>query len=146
MRHKWIHGSIAVIMALGLILLNGWVGSASASASDRHIYLAANGANPRSATVAPRAAAISLDSQLFLDGMTWTHWNTRAIGTGTATINLCTPDCAAGKSVRTPVAVTLSAPRSMCGHEFFTSMLITLTGRIPAGLGRSSTVPITPFC
>lgn len=49
-------------------------------------------------------------------------------------------------SVKIPVSVTLSEPQPLCGREFFTSLLLTLTGRVPAGLERSSTVPVTQFC
>ncbi len=146
MQRKLIHGAVVVIMALGVAVLGGWLWSAPASAAGRHVYLAVNGANPRSATVEPRDAAISVDSSLFLDGMTWTQWDTRATGTGTATVNLCDPYCAVGTSVKVPVSVTLSDPQQVCGREFFTTMLLTLTGRVPAGLERSSTVPVAPFC
>jgi hypothetical protein len=146
MRHTTIHAPIVAIMTMALLVLTGWVGSTAASAAGRHIYLAANGANPQSATIAPSNAAISGDSSLFLDHMTWTRWNDRAIGTGTASLNLCEPDCAAGKTVAVPVTVTLSAPQTTCGREFFTDMRLTLTGRVPAGLTSTTTVPITPFC
>jgi hypothetical protein len=144
-QRRVIHGTAVAIMTMALAVL-GWVGSTPASAADRPIYLAANGANPRSAVVEPRDAAISVDSSLSLDNMVWTHWSTRATGTGTATVNLCEPYCAVGKAVKIPVSVTLSDPRSVCGREFFTTMLIKLTGDVPAGLERSSTVPVAPFC
>jgi hypothetical protein len=146
MQRRLIHGAVVVIMAVGFAAITGWFLSTPASAADRQVYLAADGANPRSAAVAPRAAAISVDSSLFLDNMTWSHWNTQATGTGTAAVNLCNPDCADGSIVKVPVSVTLSDPRPVCGREFFTAMLLTLSGRVPAGLERSSTVPITPFC
>jgi hypothetical protein len=146
MQWKLIHGSILAIMAVGLVVLGGFVWSAPASAASRQVYLAVNGADPRSATVAPRDAAISVDSSLFLDNMVWTRWDAQASGTGAATVNLCEPDCAAGKTVKIPVSVTLNDPRSLCGREFFTAMLLTLTGRVPVGLERSSTVPVTPLC
>jgi hypothetical protein len=146
MKRTAIYGSIVVIMAAGLVVLGGWARSAPASASGRHVYLAANGANPRSAAVAPRDAPISVDSSLFLTDMTWAWASTRATGTGTATVNLCDPDCAAGNDVKVPVAITLSDPQSVCGREFFTTMQLTITGRVPAGLVRSTSMPVAPFC
>lgn len=132
--------------ALGLVVAGGWARTAPASAAGQPVYLATNGANPAAAAVAPRAAAISVDSSLSLDQMTWQHWGTRAAGTGTATINLCDPYCAAGKLAKIPVTVALSDPQQVCGREFFTTMQLTLTGPVPSGLGRSTTVPVEPFC
>ncbi|HEY2794181.1 MAG TPA: hypothetical protein VGJ28_17580, partial [Micromonosporaceae bacterium] len=78
--------------------------------------------------------------------MNWSQWNERATGTGTAELNLCTPDCAHGAMVKVPVSVTLAAPKQMCGRDFFTTMNLTLTGTVPEGLTRTTSVPIAPVC
>jgi hypothetical protein len=152
MQRKLMHATLAVVVAAGLVVLAGWAQPASASPAPTAspqgpgVYLAVNGANPRFAEVAPRDAAISTDSSFFLDHMTWTQWSTTATGTGTATINLCDPDCATGHDVKIPVSVTLTDPKTACGREFFTVLQLTINGHIPAGLERSTTVPVAPFC
>jgi hypothetical protein len=146
MRRTLINGPIVTVMAATLVILTGWLTAAPASAADRHIYLAANGATARSAAVEPREAPISGDSTLFLHDMAWTQWTDRATGTGTAELNLCDPSCAAGTMVKVPVTVTLTHPEQVCGRDFFTNLQVTLSGAVPEGLTRSTSVPIAPRC
>jgi len=142
MRQALINGLIVT----ALVIFTGVLAAAPASATDRHIYLAANGASARSAVVEPREAPISGDSTLFLSEMKWAQWTDRATGTGVAELNLCDPSCAVGKMVKVPVAVTLAEPEQACGRDFFTTLQLTLTGVVPEGLSRSTSVPIAPVC
>jgi hypothetical protein len=142
MRRILITAPLVTIMAA----LLGTALATPASAAGHRIYLAANGANPTSAAVEPRSAPISRDSSFALSDLVWTSWAERAAGTGTATLNLCDPDCATGHLIRVPVTVSLGDPRTVCGREFFTSLQLTLTGSVPAGLTRSTSVPIAPYC
>jgi len=145
MRRKMITGSIVVIAAAIAAVPLG--SALSASADDSHrVYLAANGKAASSAAVKPRTAPISRDSSLALSGMSWTSWADRATGTGTATINLCDPDCATGTATKIPVTVTLSAPQQMCGREFYTQMHLAFPGPLPGGLPSTTSVPVAPFC
>ncbi|MEV0273451.1 hypothetical protein AB0H43_32175 [Hamadaea sp. NPDC050747] len=149
MRRKLFTASIATatIVAAGLV-----PSAMSASAADgQAIYLAANGKTPASAAVAPTTAPVSVDSSLKLSDLTWTNWsdstsNGTVSGTGTATVNLCDPNCATGATVSIPVTVTLSAPQHLCGNEFYTDMRLAFTGEPPAGLPSTTTVPVAPFC
>jgi len=143
MRRKLITGSIA-IAAAAVVALGGSALSASADGND--VYLAANGKAASSAAVKPKTAPISRDSSLSLSGMNWTSWADNATGTGTATINLCDPNCATGTSVHIPVTVTLSAPSQVCGREFYTMMQLAFDGAVPAGLPSKTSVPVAPFC
>jgi hypothetical protein len=145
MRRKLITGSILTIAA---VVAAAPAGSAlSASAENGHrVYLAANGKAASSAAVEPGSAPVSRDSSLALSGMTWASWADRATGTGTATVNLCDPDCATGTAVKVPVTVTLSAPQEMCGREFYTDMRLAFTGPLPDGLPAATSVPVAPFC
>jgi hypothetical protein len=145
MRRKLITGSFVAIAAVAAAVPFGVTLSASAD-SGHTVYLAANGKAASSAAVQPAAAPISQDSSLALSGMNWSSWGDRATGTGTATVNLCDPDCATGKAVKAPVTVTLSAPQQVCGREFYTQMQLAFTGQVPAGLPSTTSVPVAPFC
>lgn len=145
MSRKLITGSFVAIAAVVAAVPFG--SALSASADDgQPTYLAANGKAASSAAVAPSAAPVSRDSSLALSGLHWTSWADQAAGTGTATVNLCDPDCATGKALTTPVTVTLSAPQQVCGHEFYTQMQLTFTGAVPAGVPSTTSVPVAPFC
>jgi hypothetical protein len=145
MRPKMITGSIVGIATVIAAVPSGSALSAPAD-DDHHVYLAANGKAASSAAVEPRTAPVSQDSSLALSGMSWTSWADRATGTGTATVNLCDPDCATGTAAKFPVTVTLSAPQQMCGREFYTQMHLVFTGPVPSGLPSSTSVPVAPFC
>jgi hypothetical protein len=145
MRRKLITGST---MAIAAVIAAVPFGSAlPASADDgQRVYLAANGKTAASAAVEPRTAPISMDSSLALSGMNWTSWADNATGTGTASVNLCDPDCATGSVANIPVTVTLSAPQQVCGRDFYTEMKLAFTGAVPSGLPSSTSVPVAPFC
>lgn len=145
MRRKMITGSIVAIAAVVAAVPFGSALWASADGGHR-VYLAANGKAAASAAVEPRTAPVSQDSSLALSGMRWTSWAERATGTGTATVNLCDPNCATGTAAEIPVTVTLSTPRQMCGREFYTEMQLAFTGPVPAGLPSTTSVPVAPFC
>jgi hypothetical protein len=52
---------------------------------------------------------------VYLSGMTWPSWTTStAVGTGTARLNSCTPNCATGKVYPVPTVVTFSQPVKAC--------------------------------
>jgi hypothetical protein len=54
------------------------------------------------------------------DALTALHWvgwaASQAFGTGTETVNTCTPDCADGKLVSYPALITLWRPEPLSGH------------------------------
>lgn len=145
MRRKLFTGSVVALAAVFAAVPLSSALSASAGGGQDY-YLAANGKAASSAAEKPSSASISQDSSLALSGMTWTSWADSATGTGTATINLCDPNCAAGTAARIPVTVTLSAPQQVCGREFYTQMQLAFTGAVPAGLPHTTSVPVAPFC
>lgn len=69
----------------------------------------------------------------------WTSWTrSRASGSGANWINDCTPDCAQGHFHGYPVTLFASRPRTIAGHDLFTRLRVTYTGRRPSFV-RSST-------
>jgi len=61
-------------------------------------------------------------------------WGSQAFGTGTETINSCTPDCADGKLVPYPVLVAVWRPEPLPGHpgvSYFTRMTRIYTANRP---------------
>lgn len=77
--------------------------------------------------VKPSSFIISCaDANSYLQRIHWTSWTARTAGaTATYTENNCTPYCAAGKFINYPATVTLSAPRSAKGREFFTNLHVS---------------------
>ena len=95
------------------------------------VYLAANGWSAASPVFAPKSVAVSADSSFYLESMTWTWSSLQAVGVGTGSVNTCQPDCATGKHISAPIKVTLTKPQQVCGHDFFTDMVITWVARNP---------------
>ncbi len=63
------------------------------------------------------------DNSVSVSDITWTRWGPRsAVGTGTESVNLCRPNCAAGNYEQRQVDVVLGGPE----RKTFTT--ITLTG------------------
>lgn len=112
------------------------------------VYLAANGWSAASPVFEPKSVAVSGDSSFYLESMTWIWSSTQAIGTGTGAVNTCQPDCVHGKHISAPIKVALSEPQQVCGHDFFTKMVITWVARNPDPTGpRTSTLASgAPLC
>jgi hypothetical protein len=63
----------------------------------------------------PTAVQLSGDSTYFLANMTWSTWSdTQAVGTGTAQLDDCTPNCAQGHIYDVPVMATFTNPVGYC--------------------------------
>ena len=63
----------------------------------------------------PTSVWLSGDSTYQLEQMTWQVWSSsEAIGTGTAGINDCRPNCAGGHWYRVPVRAVFSQPVQDC--------------------------------
>jgi hypothetical protein len=74
------------------------------------------------------------DANDALGGMRWVSWGSQAFGTGTETINSCTPDCADGKLVPYPVLVAVWRPEPLPGHpgvQYFTRVTRIYTANHP---------------
>jgi hypothetical protein len=79
-------------------------------------------------------------------GLTKLHWVSWAAGTATATgdfsFNTCTPNCAQGKYITSPVLVVLWQPTAVphqTGERQFMKMTIIYTGKVPAKSAQSFT-------
>lgn len=70
-----------------------------------------------------------------LDGLTWTTWQPgQASGSGTDSINDCTPTCAQGKYHDYPVLVDFTGSAAVYGHpglRRYTSYTLVYTGKRP---------------
>jgi hypothetical protein len=85
------------------------------------------------------------DGNDLLSKMSWSHWGEQALGTGNDVINDCTPTCVGGTFHRFPVITVLwrAEPRAHHpGQRDFTRATIIYTGKVPAGLHRTRTVPL----
>ncbi len=91
-------------------------------------------ANPRP-LVRPRSiVAACADANLYFTGLRWSSWTaTRATATGTAHVNDCTPNCAAGRFHTYPAHVTLSGPRTCAGKRELTALRYRFPAKYGAG-------------
>src|SRR5579859_4522443 len=89
------------------------------------------------------------DANDALGPMHWVSWGTQAFGTGTETINSCTPDCADGKLVPYPVLVAVWRPEPLPGHpgvQYFTRVTRIYTANRPplyGCQGKQTCYPLT---
>ena len=115
---------------------------------DPRTYLAASGWSGRSPVYRPVSVVLSGDSTLGLTSMRWTSWGAdHAQGTGLGWVDACTLSCATGPIDTEPVRVALSGRGRTCGREFFTRLVLTWTGRVPAGMARTTVWKAgTPAC
>jgi hypothetical protein len=85
------------------------------------------------------------DGNDLLSKMSWSHWGAQALGTGSEVINDCTPTCVGGTFHSFPVITVLWRPEPRAHHTgqlSFTRATIIYTGKVPAGLHRTRTVPL----
>ena len=79
------------------------------------VYIAAGQYIYGPALYRPATAQISGDGTYALSGMSWSVWSaTTAVGTGTALLDDCNPNCASGHIYHVPVQVTFSDPVKAC--------------------------------
>ncbi len=78
------------------------------------------------------------DGNTLLFGLRWSSFGgASAQATGTLELNTCTPNCAAGKFVRYPVAVKAHDPRACkAGPRVYNELTLRFTGRAPSSAGR----------
>jgi hypothetical protein len=81
------------------------------------------------------------DANFYVTGLRWSSWKaTSASGAGTATVNDCTPNCAAGKFHTYPVTITLGQPTSCNGRTVFTRLRWHFTRTKPPGQPRIGSI------
>jgi hypothetical protein len=77
------------------------------------------------------------DGNTVLKGLAWSSYGgASAKAKGTFVINLCEPNCAAGKAASFPVTVTASSPRSCKGGlRVYNKLSLQFPGRTPKSTG-----------
>lgn len=81
------------------------------------------------------------DASYYLTKLKWKTWTTRkAVGTGTAHVNDCTPNCAAGQFHAYRVSVTLTKPKRCANvrHKVFGHIGEVFPGNHPGSSKRKS--------
>ena len=115
----------AIMLALGF--LAGCASATSGAATPASARAAASAAAQRNTVVVDCSGQRQTRPSSFIltcadanDALTVLHWvswaASQAFGTGTETVNTCTPDCADGKLVSYPALITLWRPESLPGH------------------------------
>jgi hypothetical protein len=138
--------SLLFVAAVGLILATG----ASASTSVPS-FLGCHGTR---ASVRPHSILVACgDGGYYLARLHWSSWTpASAAAIGTAHVNDCTPNCAAGRfHLYRGVSVRLTRPESCSdGRRLFTRIEWTYTRRKPTGIHRhaleSAPFWTTPRC
>jgi hypothetical protein len=88
------------------------------------------------------------DGSYYLTRLKWTSWTRlKASGSGTAHVNDCTPNCAAGRFHAYRVSVTLSKPKHCPGrtHRMFGHIGEVFPGKHPGSSKRQSSPLFCPF-
>lgn len=98
-------------------------------------------ANCRRPVYKPARIVVSCaDANFVVEKIGWRSWTSRrAAGTGTASVNDCTPDCAQGAFQTYPVRIALSTPKQCrSGRPLqFVRVAITFTAARPEGFPRN---------
>ena len=92
--------------------------------------------------IAPASMTLTCaDANYGLAAMKWQSWGAaRTTGSGSASANNCTPNCAAGKFESYPVTATASAVDTcLSGRKQYTRLVLTYAGARPAGIAATST-------
>jgi hypothetical protein len=77
--------------------------------------------------VKPSYIGLSADGGDIITGIKWSVWDsTKAVGTGTRTLQSCIPDCASGKDTEVPETLVLSEPQG----GFFTVIVARFAGQV----------------
>src|SRR6266508_255299 len=110
-------------LALGALALG--VTACGGSGSDSKVLFPAECSKP---TYKPKQIVVTCaDANTVIQNITWKSYDDKsASGSGTANVNACEPNCAAGKFEKFPATVALSNPKS-CGKDVkqFTSLVLT---------------------
>ncbi len=114
----------ALLLAFGVMV-------ASAASTVEITNCVKAGAHPKNLTLACG------DGNTVLSGLRWSSFGgPSAQARGTLETNTCKPNCAAGKVVRYPVAVSATAVRKCkAGLRVYNKVTLRFTGRTPAASG-----------
>jgi hypothetical protein len=126
----------ALALAIGLLAF-----AAANAAGASHTLIPGCG---DSASYKPKSVIIACGDGAFrVAKLKWSSWrNTKAVGKGTAKVNTCKPNCAAGKFKSYPVKLTADKPGSCPnGKRAFTRLTYTFSDTKPKGAKRSGHVP-----
>jgi hypothetical protein len=95
--------------------------------------------------VRPRVLRISGDGTFSLYDLRWRSWGgRRAVATGRARDQGCTPDCAEGEVTRPKVTIGLSHLVRCGGRRIYTRLTRRVEGPVPVGATRGGTSSIAP--
>jgi hypothetical protein len=127
--HKHLLASLA--LAAAILALGGAI--AASAASPLKIT------NCNQASSSPKSVTLTCgDGNTVLKGLKWSSFGgATAQAKGTFTINLCEPNCAAGKDASYPVTVKASGQRSCKkGLRVYSKLALQFTGRAPKSASR----------
>lgn len=78
-------------------------------------------------TAALRPSSLQFASDATLAGVHWSSWGgSTASGSGTASVRICSPNCAQGSERLYPARVTLLDPKACYGSRFYSSAKVTV--------------------
>ena len=75
--------------------------------------------------VKPREIDFGAGGSLFIRGLRWADWTQRRAGAhGVRWADECTPDCASGRYLKSPAALTLSGVKVHAGLRYFSRLAV----------------------
>ena len=132
------------VVALIVAVLAALAVPATAAASRTYWAQGWSGSSP---VYRAKTLQVSGDSTYFMRHMSWSRWGRDiARGHGKAAVDDCDPNCAEGTFHTYPVRVRLKNPKKVCGHRFFTTIVIVYTDRHPAGIPKRDVRSYTIVC
>jgi hypothetical protein len=127
-----LHKHLLASLALAAVIVA--VGAIAAFASSPLKITNCNQASSR-----PKSLTLTCgDGNTVLKGLKWSSFGgASALAKGTFVINLCEPNCAAGKDASYPVTAKASGQRSCKkGLRVYSKLALQFTGRAPKSAGR----------
>jgi hypothetical protein len=139
-RKRTIAAALACSALIAAVAVSAGPAGGSPTAGDSQARVLFPG-NCRTPSFKPRQVTLACaDAGFVIRSITWSSWTTRSAGgKGTASVNDCDPNCAAGTFQSYPASVKLITPE-LCraGRPMqFTRIVVTFTGSRPAGFTRT---------
>jgi hypothetical protein len=130
-------------VAVVIVVLAAAALTACGGGDDQKVLFPADCSKP---TYKPTQIVVTCaDANTVLKGIKWKSYGSdSAEGSGTADVNACDPNCAAGEFQQFPATVKLSNPKD-CRKDVrqFTRLVLTYTGSKPPGASPSLTEDYT---
>jgi hypothetical protein len=129
-------------LAVVPVALLAWLALSGAASGSSTVGLLDCAGKP---VVQPRSIVLACgDANFQAAGLRWTGWGESfAAAQGTARVNDCTPNCAAGHFHAYPVILVAKSPRTCSGRRAYSAVTYAFPAAAPPGMRVSSVAAAT---